>query len=170
MAFPWNDQWQADLAQMANDGLTAGEMAKILSRKSGYPLTRNGAIGRLHRTKLWPTKAAPPGPRQTRPKRKRAARPRSKPVRIKPALIAPVVAAAASPALPVGPPAVNACSILEISGKRCRWPVAEWPPFRCQPLDPIFCGAEKADDGNPYCAAHARMAFTAPPVRKREAA
>lgn len=60
------------------------------------------------------------------------------------------------PLLDADIPVAQRCSILELSGNTCRWPVGD--PERA---DFFFCGAEPSRD-KPYCAAHCERAYRPP--------
>jgi GcrA cell cycle regulator len=153
MAFPWDDRWQSRLGTLAADGLSASQIGRVLTAESGFRASRNAVIGRIRRTNI----KQPPKPRGI----SQTARWRARKKNGEPIAARPIHAAHA-----ILPPLVpDPCSILRIGETRCRWPLVDWPPYECRPLEPIFCGAAKMQNCGPYCAHHAFMA--AAPVRER---
>ena len=68
------------------------------------------------------------------------------------------ISQSSDPSLSLATYTTVSCGLLKLSNERCRWPITEdGPPF-------TFCGSPSADlgEGQPYCAAHARMAYRKP--------
>ena len=165
MSFPWND-WQPRLQRLVDEGLSASEIALDLAVNANRKLSRSAVIGRLHRTGLWPLKVKIMLSETIEKAVAIAAR--RKRVRGKQTVKTTALALPAEPLPAPGEHVAGArpCSILELGEKRCHWPVAEWPMYQCNPLEPIYCGANKGADDGPYCKAHAQLALPEEPRRK----
>jgi GcrA cell cycle regulator len=163
------------LKALAAQDLSAKDIAIALARESRLRVSKNTVVGKLHRLKLWPTaaslarqagsaeriaSAAARGGRRVR-KPARASRMRAT-EREGVSTMVPAKLAVKPPAEPVGPSQSRPCSVLELNGRRCRWPIGDprKPGFH-------FCGAAKPDDGEPYCKTHTRMALAPPRPAKQ---
>lgn len=170
MSFPW-DEWDGDLRRLEADGLSCGEMARVLSAKAGHPLSSNAVVGRLHRTGVWgkgskrpPRPATPNGnvvakrvraPRSSAPAMSatRAAVPLCASAMVRRVAVIREEAAAGFAATVANTedgdiPPSQRVTLMGLREGVCRWPVGEpgAPDF-------FFCGG-RADDGHVYCQHH----------------
>nr|RAV93400.1 GcrA cell cycle regulator [Aerococcus urinae] len=151
----WTDEGEETLKRLWADGLSAGQIAKRLGG-----VTRNAVIGKVHRLglsgRVTPSRPARPIP-APRP-------PRADPVKIirppveEPMPVMPQIAAALSEHTGGAPRAV-----IELRNRYCKWPIGS-------PEDEgfHFCGAPRPSEAQPYCAAHARIAYEPEKVRNKE--
>lgn len=150
----WTEDRVAMLRRLWADGLSASQIAGELGG-----ISRNAAIGKLHRLGLTGQDRAP---RTSGPRKPRAStavfRPRPRPA------VSGNTALAADPRLTFDAalePEVEAdiipigqrCTLLELSDDTCRWPIGD-------PGEPdfYFCGGRPAH-GLPYCGYHTRVAY-----------
>jgi GcrA cell cycle regulator len=133
-------------------------------------VTRNAVIGKIHRLGL--TTGGRPGRRpaalaqRMRETGPQAPRRQSRITRIMRAIAAsanvvpfpPATGAQPSEATPVE--SGQRCSLMELAGGRCRWPLSD--PGKA---DFGFCGSD-AIAGLSYCAGHARIAYRLPSGRR----
>jgi GcrA cell cycle regulator len=138
----WNEDLMVDLRRRC----AAGESARTIA--AAYGTTRNAIIGKCTRLGLALTashgppqaqcaKAASPRPPRKRPPSTRPRRPTG------------------------GQAARKPCCLIDLTNETYRWPL--WNEAPDAPR--LFCGAAdaKLQEGMPYCAEHARLAFG--PVR-----
>ena len=148
----WTDDRVAILSKLWAEGLSASQIAAKLGG-----VTRNAVIGKVHRLGLSgrakpKRKTAKPAPRMARPARKRVpAKRRAAP---RPAPAPAPVPLQAKP-LPNG----EFATILTITEHLCKWPLGD-----PSSSDFRFCG-RSTDKGEPYCKAHAQLAYQ--PSRRR---
>lgn len=141
-----------------------GKSAEEVARDLGGGVTRNGVIGKMHRLGLAKRQGAggskPVGPGVASTINSRAARPRAS--KAAPAAPRPLAADATAQAprvepapLPPEPEVAGAqlVTILELGRHACKWPVGMPQPVQ------LFCGRRQHGDA-PYCAEHARVAFS----------
>jgi GcrA cell cycle regulator len=137
------------LKKLQADGLSCSQIAGELGG-----VTRNAVIGKLHRLGL-----AGAGPQ--RPARVRAPRAPRQPRQLKARTrVAALFCEPVPEVIEADIPIAQRCTLLELNGENCHWPIGD-------PASPefFFCGG-KAPEGSPYCGWHARIAYTAPPVRR----
>jgi len=146
----WTPERIEQLRSFIATGLTCSQIAAEIG------VTRNAVIGKIHRLGL---STGRPAGAPARPSPPRAAHPRRPSQRtLLRLMMADGVPAPGEPeAEPVE--SAQACSLLELSQGRCRWPVGD------DSAALAFCGNE-AVAGFSYCAGHARMAYRVP-VRRR---
>lgn len=151
------------LKRMVAQRMSAGEIAKALSRDFGRTFSRNTIISKCYRLglKLQGNAGAPGKPR---PKAAQANNGRG----LSQFLMREPVKKAGAPPPPPHPapvaPGRRGVSIMQLNNKRCRWPIGD-------PRSPgfCFCGAKpdhslRADE--PYCAEHAALAYNPGAVRR----
>jgi GcrA cell cycle regulator len=149
----WTDERLELLKSRFAAGLTCREIADEIG------VSRNAVIGKLSRLQLTREK----GPEPTPASRKEGAkgRRRGSVPRLQYQLLKAVYA---EPEARVDAPIDNAhaCSLLESSKERCRWPISS-PGEE----DFCFCGNTPVE-GLPYCPGHSRLAYR-PGSRQRVA-
>jgi GcrA cell cycle regulator len=141
--------WTAERVEILKRRFEAGLSCREIAGEIG--VSRNAVIGKLSRLSLVSEK----GGEAPRPARKDAARgPRRKSVpRLQHQMLEAIYGEA--------PPAADdtpihnghCCSLLELTGERCRWPIG-MPGA----ADFCFCG-NMPIEGLPYCLGHARLAY-----------
>jgi GcrA cell cycle regulator len=141
--------------------LKAGFVAKLSCREiaADIGVSRNAVIGKLSRLNLTRAKSV----KARRPAGNDAAkdrRPRSVP-RLQYRMLLKVYAGQ-EPTIEEPIPSEHCCSLLELSEKKCRWPI-NTPGAE----DFCFCGNTPVD-GLPYCPGHTRLAYR-PGSRQRVA-
>lgn len=151
----WTDDRVEVLKKLWMDGLSASQIAKQLGG-----VTRNAVIGKVHRLGL-SGRATPSRPVRRKVATERKAKPRT--------TSAARTTAAPKPAAPPPPPPMEAkvlpngeyATILTVTEHMCKWPIGDpsSPDFR-------FCG-RKTEPSDPYCRAHASMAYQPQRSRKR---
>ncbi|MBL0930769.1 MAG: GcrA cell cycle regulator [Alphaproteobacteria bacterium] len=146
----WTPEQISELTRLWGEGLTTAEIGKRLG------ISKNAVVGKAHRLHLparpSPIKRTGPRPqvfRQTatvRPSAPRIAAPRPAPAAQAP------TSAQALRAL-ANQPSAKRLPMMALNSSTCRWPIGD-------PGDAEFhfCG-EKAEDGKPYCTAHASIAY-----------
>jgi GcrA cell cycle regulator len=154
----WTTERVQRLRLCVNAGLTCSQIAAEIG------VTRNAVIGKIHRLGLSPGRRP-----DAIARRMRAVPARDRPTKLATILraVAADMAAVAADMAAVAPMATAApvesaqrCSLLELGGGRCRWPLSE--PGRA---DFGFCGNESIG-GFSYCASHARIAYRLPSGRR----
>ena len=148
----WTDDRVEILSKLWADGLSASQIAKQLGG-----VTRNAVIGKVHRLGL-SGRAKPSRPVKRAPRPASAkARTTAPAVPRMPRRVAPVPTPVPLEAkqLPDG----KYATILTITEHMCKWPIGDpaTSDFR-------FCG-RGTDKGDPYCKAHAQLAYQ--PARRR---
>ena len=167
--------WTTERVQQLRSFVTAGLTCSQIAAEIG--VTRNAVIGKVHRLGL-STSGGRPGRRPSnftqRPRTGPSDRPseprepRSRLARLLRAATAgqtvvPFPSPSAIDPAGIDPPAVEnvmRCSLLELAGGGCRWPLSD--PGKD---DFGFCG-NAAIAGLSYCAGHARLAYRLPSGRR----
>ena len=163
------DTWSTERVERLRSFVTAGLTCSQIAAEIG--VTRNAVIGKVHRLGLQ-TSGGRPGrrpsnltqrmrqgpsdrPGETREPRSRLAR------LLRAATAGQTVVPFPSPSA-IDPPVENVlrCSLLELAGGGCRWPLGD--PGKD---DFGFCGND-AIAGFSYCAGHARLAYRLPSGRR----
>ena len=160
----WTEERVAELKKLWAEGHSASQIAKRLGS-----VTRNAVIGKVHRLGLsgraTPSRPVKRPPRLARPKPQQQL-PRQAQTRGSNALAVREQAAATPHAEvetniePQRLPNGDMVTVLTVKDTMCKWPIGD-------PADTTFgfCG-HASQDGSPYCAEHARVAFQ--PAKKRE--
>ena len=133
--------WSEDRVSVLRDLWTSGFSARQIAERLGEGCTRNSVIGKANRLGLsQPTRSSLTRRQKQRERQQQREQPPIRPPRLPESL---------PPPLPVSPGA----TILSLTTSTCRWPLGDpiSPDFR-------FCGGN-AKPGQPYCEAHARMAY-----------
>jgi GcrA cell cycle regulator len=165
------ETWSTERVEQLRSFVTAGLTCSQIAAEIG--VTRNAVIGKVHRLGL-STSGGRPGRRPSNfTQRLRAApseprEPRSRLARLLRAATAgqtvvPFPSPSAVDPQGIDPPAVEnvlRCSLLELDGGGCRWPLSD--PGKD---DFGFCG-HAAIPGLSYCAGHARLAYRLPSGRR----
>jgi GcrA cell cycle regulator len=155
----WTDERVALLKKLWAEGLSASQIAKLLTG-----VTRNAVIGKVHRLGL-AGRATPsrPAKRPVRVARPRPAVPASPAApRLRPA--APAVYQAEAPVLePLVLDTGATATVLTLNDRMCKWPIGD-------PADNTFAFCGRAACSGPYCAEHNRVAYQPSAQRKRRAA
>lgn len=163
----WTDERVAKLTKLWADGLSASQIAAEL----GENVTRNAVIGKVHRLGL-SGRAKSPGSGASKPRRKPAVS-RGNTFQRSTTMRAPAndgavktdtaVMVETRPAPPEDAvmPISKKLTLLELTENTCKWPTGDptLPNFS-------FCG-HNTQEGKPYCAFHAALAFQPPNERRR---
>ncbi len=161
----WTEERIELLTKLWTEGLSASQIAAEL----GEGATRNAVLGKAHRLGL----AQGDGKRASTPRPRQPTRPLNPPAAVEPVPQAPPSVPVAVSGQPVPQPAGTSAqhkavvppaagvTIMELREAMCRWPLGDptTPEFR-------FCGA-RANEGLPYCAHHAQIAYVPAAERKR---
>jgi GcrA cell cycle regulator len=166
------DTWSTERVEQLRSFVTAGLTCSQIAAEIG--VTRNAVIGKVHRLGLSTSGGRPgrrpsnfasrvrtgPSDRLSEPRE-----PRSRLARLLRAATAgqTVVPFPSPSAGAIDPPTVEnvmRCSLLELAGGGCRWPLSD--PGKD---DFGFCG-HAAISGLSYCAGHARLAYRLPSGRR----
>jgi GcrA cell cycle regulator len=163
------ETWSTERVEQLRSFVTAGLTCSQIAAEIG--VTRNAVIGKVHRLGLQ-TSGGRPGRRPSNLTQRLRQGPsdRSGETREPRSRIAPMLRAATagqtvvpfpSPSA-IDPPVENVlrCSLLELAGGGCRWPLSD--PGKD---DFGFCG-NTAISGFSYCAGHARLAYRLPSGRR----
>src|SRR5262245_18187370 len=151
--------WTTEHVEALRSGVSAGLTCSQIADAIG--VSRNAVIGKIHGLGL--STGERPG---AIAKRMRAAAPR---MRGGPTRLARLLRAVAAEMKVDAPPVwsvdtlietTQRCSLLELAGGRCRWPLSD--PGKA---DFGFCGND-AIAGFSYCAGHARLAYRLPSGRR----
>jgi hypothetical protein len=126
--------------QSLEDNLSFNVIAKRMSETFGVHFTRNSTVGKSHRLKL------PPRPiREHITSENTHPRKDDRVIKLR-------------PPLPPRPPTRKrkTCNVnlINLRNGDCKWPAGEGPY--------LFCGKPAVEDGAPYCAMHAEMAYVKP--------
>jgi len=155
----WTTERIAQLHKYVTAGLTCSQIAAEIG------VTRNAVIGKIHRLGL--TTSGRPGRRplglsqRMRPQAPQIPRRQTRLTRIFRAIAEAGPTIVPFPAeIEVPVESTRRCSLLELAGGRCRWPLSD--PGKA---DFGFCGSE-AVAGFSYCAGHARLAYRLPSGRR----
>lgn len=162
---PWTDERRGLVRKLWAEGFSARQIALEL----GDDISRNAVIGVVHRMGL--TKSySPTNPGKAKRSKlsgsarnamvERANQKRQIAAAAKAAKQVDDAEAATNAAHIAAGHYPNACTLLELTGDTCRWPIGD-------PATPnfFFCGA-KPSPGSPYCAFHSDIAFNSPQDRK----
>ncbi len=161
----WTEERVAELKKLWAEGHSASQIAKRLGS-----VTRNAVIGKVHRLGLsgraTPSRPVKRPPRLARPKPTQAPR-QAQPAARGANALAVREASAPAPHVEVETniepqrlPNGDMVTVLTVKDSMCKWPIGD-------PAEATFgfCG-HGTQDGSPYCAEHARVAFQ--PAKKRE--
>jgi len=157
----WTEERVAELKKLWAEGHSASQIAKRLGS-----VTRNAVIGKVHRLGLsgraTPSRPVKRPPRLARPKPQqmpRQARAGGAAVAMREAAPQPLTEAEAN-IEPQRLPNGDMVTVLTVKDTMCKWPIGD-------PAESSFgfCG-HATQEGSPYCAEHARVAFQ--PAKKRE--
>ena len=164
------ETWSTERVERLRSFVTAGLTCSQIAAEIG--VTRNAVIGKVHRLGLQ-TSGGRPGRRPSNlTQRMRAGpsdrsgetrEPRSRIARMLRAATAGQTVVPFPSSSAVNPPPVEnvlRCSLLELAGGGCRWPLSD--PGKD---DFGFCG-NAAISGFSYCAGHARLAYRLPSGRR----
>lgn len=142
----WTDEMVASLTERWESGDFASDVALAMSEEFQHRFSRNMILGKAHRLKL----RTPNKP--SKPKAKKKPVQRKKIIPRRPLLVSAI------PDMPIEPVRKDvwaACedsiSILSVTDKTCRWPLAE--------SNFVFCGHD-VERGR-YCSHHASIAYKA---------
>ena len=162
----WTDERVDLLKKLWLDGLSASQIANELGG-----VIRNAVIGKVHRLGLSgraKTSSHAGGNRQKRQPRTSC----PKPVQRQPQrslLTAPlrltaeaIVENAPEPELAAIRPDPLRLELIQLTERTCKWPLGD-PALE----DFHFCGHPSKESG-PYCPYHSRLAYQAPPERRRD--
>ncbi len=162
----WTEERVAELKKLWAEGHSASQIAKRLGS-----VTRNAVIGKVHRLGLsgraTPSRPVKRPPRLARPKPQQIQRPAAAPVArganalaVRPEPAHSHVTEAEANIEPQRLPNGDMVTVLTVKDSMCKWPIGD-------PADANFgfCG-HGTQEGSPYCAEHARVAFQ--PAKKRE--
>lgn len=159
----WTDDRVTTLRALFADGLSGSQIAGELG------ITRNAAIGKLHRIGLRRSEEMPHPRRPSPPRQPRRAIAKVQRVKVRapanggPTIVESVVyepdpeIAAFDTSVPVG----QRCTLLELTDERCKWPIGD----PCD-ADFYFCGGKTHKDSPPYCGYHGRIAYLPAPARR----
>jgi len=150
--------WTVERIELLRSRFAAGLTCREMADEIG--VSRNAVIGKLSRLHLTRDK----GPEPAHPPRKDAAkgRRRGSVPRMQYQMLKAVYADPQSADCDAPISSEHACSLLELSEERCRWPIST--PGAA---DFCFCGNTPVD-GLPYCPGHTRLAYR-PGSRQRVA-
>lgn len=140
--------WTDERIERLKDRFAAGLSCRRIAEDIG--VSRNAVIGKLSRLGLTRDKngGAPRPSRKPAGKERRA---KSVP-RLQYGMLLKLYAGP-QPTIEEPIPSQHCCSLLELSGERCRWPIST-PGL----ADFCFCGNTPLV-GLPYCVGHARLAY-----------
>ena len=150
----WTEDRVEKLAKLWASGLSASQVAKELGG-----VTRNAVIGKVHRLGL--SGRAKPSRPTKRAAAKRTSMPRAR-TAVSAAPRAPKAPAVAPRPVPIEAKPMDDgayATILTVTEDMCKWPLGD-----PSSADFRFCG-RGADKGEPYCKAHAQLAYQ--PARRR---
>ncbi len=161
----WTEERVAELKKLWAEGHSASQIAKRLGS-----VTRNAVIGKVHRLGLSgratpsrpvkrPTRLARPKP-QPMPRQASAAPRQSTALAVRPEPAHTHITEAEANIEPQRLPNGDMVTVLTVKDSMCKWPIGD-------PAEATFgfCG-HATQEGSPYCAEHARVAFQ--PAKKRE--
>jgi len=155
----WTEERVELLKKLWAEGLSASQVAKQLGG-----VTRNAVIGKIHRLGLSGRATTNRAPR-ARPAAPRAAAPRPQQT-----ATARPAAVKETPSLPDPEPQIQMpveispgmlATVLTLTEHTCKWPIGDPGTEGFH-----FCG-HKADAAQPYCTAHARLAYQPAQPRRR---
>ena len=148
--------WTPERVELLKMRFAAGVSCREIAYDIG--VSRNAVIGKISRLNL--TRESEPR-RIARKDEAKGRRTRSVP-RLQYQMLRTLYAETEAPAYEEVISSEHRCSLLELSEKRCRWPIST-PGTE----DFCFCGNPPLD-GLPYCAGHTRLAYR-PGSRQRAA-
>lgn len=158
----WTDDRVAMLRRLWADGLSASQIAGQLGG-----ISRNAAIGKLHRLGLTGLEQGANLPRQPRvtkrrsPRRATTASPTSALIRAAQAARLRLQDGSLEPLVIIEspkPPEFLGIAFMDLKPDHCRWP-------RGEGADITFCG-QKQEEGQSYCSACCRIAYQVPQSRR----
>ena len=161
--------WTTERVEQLRNYVTAGLTCSQIADEIG--VTRNAVIGKIHRLGLSTAGRKPAALAKQMREGPLQARRQTRLVRLLRAAHAQM-AEAAQPRDPLQAPAVapviettqiesaRRCSLLELGGDRCRWPLGDPATASF-----AFCGND-AVTGFSYCVGHARLAYRLPSGRR----
>jgi GcrA cell cycle regulator len=141
----WTDERIALLRSHFEAGLSCRQIAADIG------VSRNAVIGKLSRLNL--TRGRMVGERQAARKGAAKGRREKASPRLQYQILKAVFATSQQVIEEVAIDDEHRCSLLELSERRCRWPI-NTPGHE----DFCFCGSQPVD-GMPYCAGHSRLAY-----------
>jgi GcrA cell cycle regulator len=169
----WSEDRIEQLKKLWQAGLSASQIAAEL----GNDISRNAVIGKVHRLGLSGRRTEPTGSKKLRKVRRNSSPQPSRRVQSLRQAIAeasndehaanleaaadfdPSVISVSDAEIPVDR---RITSIVDLEETHCRWPIGEVGTESF-----YFCGADgRKLDGLPYCARHARIAYTSPAERR----
>ena len=154
----WTDERIDRLKSLWMQGMTASQIAEELGGVS-----RNAVIGKIHRLGLSPGRRPAALARQMRTSPARVQGPPTRITRIFQAIATQAPSPLAAKTVEAPPvESSQRCSLLELAGGRCRWPISD--PGKD---DFGFCGNESIG-GFSYCVGHARIAYRLPSGRRAQ--
>ncbi|MGH6769464.1 MAG: GcrA family cell cycle regulator [Xanthobacteraceae bacterium] len=158
--------WTTERVQQLQSCITAGLTCSQIAAEIG--VTRNAVIGKIHRMGLSTLARKPAGIAKGLSSRMQRAREDMRRedlgatplVRLLRATAAKMAAAEAGQTMPLVIESARRCSLLELAGSHCRWPLGD-------PANTgfAFCGND-AIAGISYCLGHARLAYRLPSGRR----
>ena len=161
----WTDDRVEQLKKLWMDGLSASQIALELGG-----VTRNAVIGKVHRLGLSGRAKGTnhiPATRQKRPQRTSFPKQPTRTTQ-RPLLASQIkLVAEACPGREPAPVMLTApeplrLELIHLTERTCKWPMGD--PAQ---EDFFFCG-HTSPEASPYCAYHSRLAYQAPPERKRD--
>lgn len=143
----WTNEQVEDLKRLWDDGLSTGEIGKVLG------MSKNAVVGKAHRLGLVsrpsPIRRYDDAPQPARDEKSDEATAKKKAVRAP----VPEKAKPAKPSKAAAKKETHLLTVNDLAHDSCRWPIGD-------PKDPDFhfCG-KKALPDRPYCAEHCEMAY-----------
>lgn len=159
----WDDARVEQLREMWSGALSAAEIATIFTL-SGFPLTRNAVLGKVHRLRLGlrdMSKAEgsdrkPDDTWRTRKRVSKKTKPKNPTFGTRGKFQSPKAIPATPIKEPLPPPVARMVSLLDLKHGDCKFPLGD-------PGNPDFgfCGARR-QEGLPYCEYHVGLAYRTP--------
>lgn len=146
----WTDEQVEELKRLWDDGLSTGEIGKILG------MSKNAVVGKAHRLGL----VSRPSPIRRGEGEKPEPEVKTKPAEKKKAPPAAEKKKPAKAAKPAAKKDAHLLTVNDLTHDSCRWPIGD-----PKDADFHFCG-KKAVADRPYCAEHCELAYVSTkPVR-----
>lgn len=165
--FRWTPEAIENLRKWRAEGLSSSQISTALAKEYRSPVSRSAVIGKLSRLGIAPPSrqasqvaAKINGARQTMPPRRfLSAQERTLPEAVATRRVVDLIRAEKREQAPKPPVAEVAspspCCLLDLTPRSCRWPIATpAPDGQVQ-----FCNKDHQGNG-PYCAGHAKRAYT----------